>query len=91
ALAQLTGPVARLNWQAMAACESHGDPTAVNEAGYYGLYQFSRSAWRAVGGTGLPHRASVAEQTLRAQLLYRKVGGRWQSQWPTCGRHLFAP
>jgi hypothetical protein len=91
ALAALTGPVARLNWQAMAACESHNNPRAVNAAGYYGLYQFSRAAWTAVGGMGLPHRASAAEQTLRAQLLYRRAGGRWQAQWPACGSRLFTP
>ncbi|WP_344823447.1 transglycosylase family protein [Actinocorallia longicatena] len=89
ALDSLTGPVVRLNWRAVAACESRNNPRAVNLAGYYGLYQFSRAAWRAVGGTGLPHHATAAEQTLRAQLLYRHVGGRWQNQWPHCGARLF--
>jgi len=84
------GEAARLNWAALAKCESGGRPNAVNPAGYYGLYQFSRQTWASVGGTGLPSEASAAEQTYRAQLLYNKVNGRWQGQWPHCGKYLFS-
>ncbi|WP_053616436.1 resuscitation-promoting factor [Nocardiopsis sp. NRRL B-16309] len=84
------GDAAGLNWSALAACESGGDPTAVNSAGgYYGLYQFSTASWRSVGGTGLPSEAGAGEQTQRAQQLYDAVGGNWQSQWPHCGARLF--
>ncbi|GAA2605130.1 transglycosylase family protein [Actinomadura fulvescens] len=84
------GSAARLNWPGLAKCESGGNPKAVNRAGgYYGLYQFSLATWGSVGGTGLPTNASPAEQTYRAQLLYNKVNGRWQGQWPHCGRFLF--
>jgi hypothetical protein len=82
------GAAARLNWAALARCESGGNPRAVNPAGYYGLYQFNRQSWASVGGSGLPSQASAAEQTYRAQLLYNRVGGRWQGQWPNCGRYL---
>jgi uncharacterized protein YabE (DUF348 family) len=74
-----------LNWAALAQCESGGNPKAVNPAGYYGLYQFSLSTWRSVGGSGNPTDASPAEQTSRAQTLYAKGGA---GQWG-CGRHLF--
>jgi hypothetical protein len=81
---------AGLNWQALARCESGGDPGAVNSAGgYHGLYQFSTTTWASVGGSGLPSDASPAEQTRRAQHLYDSVGGDWRSQWPHCGVHLF--
>jgi len=73
-----------LNWAALAKCESGGNPRAVNAAGYYGLYQFSLSTWRSVGGSGNPVDASPDEQTYRAQLLYQRSGA---SQWG-CGRHL---
>ncbi|MFS2295511.1 MAG: transglycosylase family protein [Actinomadura sp.] len=85
-----TGAAARLNWAALAKCESGGNPKAVNPAGYYGLYQFSLATWQSVGGTGKPSDASPGEQTYRAQLLYNKVNGRWQGQWPNCGRFLFS-
>ena len=75
-----------LNWAALAECESSGNPRAVNPAGYYGLYQFSLSTWRAQGGSGNPIDASAAEQTKRAQILYGKTGA---SSWPSCGPRLF--
>jgi peptidoglycan hydrolase-like protein with peptidoglycan-binding domain len=75
-----------LNWAALARCESGGNPRAVNPAGYYGLYQFSPGTWRSVGGSGLPSRASSAEQTHRASILYGRTGAR---SWPSCGHHLF--
>jgi len=77
-----------LNWPALARCESGGNPRAVSSGGtYHGLYQFSVSTWRSVGGSGLPSRATPQEQTYRAQLLYRRSGA---GQWPTCGSRLFS-
>jgi uncharacterized protein YabE (DUF348 family) len=75
-----------LNWTALAKCESGNNPKAVNPAGYYGLYQFSLSTWRAQGGSGSPIDASSAEQTRRAQILYGKTGA---GSWPSCGPKLF--
>lgn len=74
-----------LNWGALANCESGGNPRAVNAAGYYGLYQFNVGTWRSVGGSGMPHLASPAEQTFRAKILYKSRG---RSPWPYCGRFL---
>lgn len=76
-----------LNWGALAACESGGNPRAVNPAGYYGLYQFSLSTWATVGGTGNPIDATPDEQTYRAQVLYERSGA---GQWPVCGPLLFS-
>ena len=68
--------------EAIAACESGGDPTAVNAAGYYGKYQFDMGTWASVGGSGNPAEASEAEQDYRAALLYSRAGS---SPWPVCG------
>ncbi|GAB2947171.1 ubiquitin-like domain-containing protein [Nonomuraea fastidiosa] len=82
--------VARLDWEALADCESGGDPQAYNPDGpYYGMYQFSLPVWESVGGMGLPSEWPEEEQTYRAQVLYRQVGGRWQGVWPACGDRLF--
>lgn len=74
-----------LNWGALANCESGGNPRAVNPAGYFGLYQFNVGTWNSVGGSGMPHHASAAEQTYRAKLLFKSRG---RSPWPHCGRYL---
>ncbi len=70
--------------EAIAACESGGDPTAVSSTGAYrGKYQFSVATWQAVGGTGDPAAAPEAEQDLRATTLYEQSGA---GQWPACGQ-----
>ena len=68
--------------ESIAACESGGNPTAVNAAGYYGKYQFDEATWASVGGSGNPAEASEAEQDYRAALLYSRAGS---SPWPVCG------
>jgi uncharacterized protein YabE (DUF348 family) len=76
-----------LNWAALAACESGGNPAAVGGGGrYFGLYQFTLGTWAAVGGSGNPVNASSAEQTYRAKLLYLRSGA---GNWPYCGQFLF--
>jgi hypothetical protein len=68
---------------AIAACESGGNTGAVGGGGQYrGKYQFDRSTWASVGGTGDPASAPEAEQDRRAAMLYARVGA---SAWPTCG------
>lgn len=70
--------------EAIARCESHGDPRAISPGGAYrGKYQFSYSTWASVGGKGDPARASEAEQDRRAAKLYRTGG---PGHWPVCGR-----
>ena len=69
--------------QAIAACESGGNPGAVDSSGTYrGKYQFSREPWQGVGGSGDPAAASEAEQDKRAAMLYARSG---PGQWPVCG------
>jgi uncharacterized protein YabE (DUF348 family) len=82
------GSADSLNWAALAACESGGNPTIVSRNGlYHGLYQFSVGTWKGVGGSGLPSQASPDEQTARAKMLYNRSGA---GQWPVCGKRLFS-
>ena len=70
--------------QAIAACESGGDPAAIGGGGLYrGKYQFSMETWAAVGGSGDPAAAPEAEQDKRAALLYEQSG---PGQWPVCSQ-----
>jgi hypothetical protein len=82
--AQLPGGVSMETMEAIAACESGGNPEAVSpEGAYMGLYQFDQGTWESVGGTGSPTEASAEEQTYRAALLYSESGS---SPWPVCGQ-----
>jgi hypothetical protein len=80
----LPGGVSMATLEAIAFCESGGDPEAVSPGGtYMGLYQFDQGTWESVGGTGSPIEASAAEQSYRAALLYSRSGS---SPWPICGQ-----
>jgi hypothetical protein len=81
--ASLPAGVSQASLDAIAACESGGDPTAVSADGTYrGKYQFSSGTWAAVGGSGDPAAAPEREQDYRAALLYAQSGS---SSWPSCG------
>ncbi len=74
-------PRKRLN--AIAECESHGNPRSTGGGGpYRGKYQFHRGTWASVGGTGDPARASELEQDRRAAMLIKQSGS---NPWPACG------
>lgn len=81
--ATLPGGVSIETLEAIASCESGGNPTAVSSDGSYrGKYQFSYETWASVGGSGDPVTAPEAEQDYRAALLYASAGS---SPWPICG------
>jgi hypothetical protein len=83
AFAELPGGVSISTLEAIASCESGGDPTIVSSDGTYrGKYQFSVATWESVGGSGDPAAAPEAEQDYRAALLYAQSGS---SPWPVCG------
>jgi hypothetical protein len=70
--------------EAIAACESGGNPGAVDPSGTYrGKYQFDMQTWASVGGSGDPAAASEAEQDARAAALYAQSGS---TPWPVCGQ-----
>jgi hypothetical protein len=69
--------------EAIAACESGGNPSAIGGGGAYrGKYQFDYGTWASVGGTGDPAAAPESEQDARAAMLLARSG---TSPWPVCG------
>lgn len=78
-----SGSAASPQLQAIAACESGGNPQAIGGGGTYrGKYQFTYETWSAVGGSGDPAAAPEAEQDRRAAMLLARSG---TGQWPVCG------
>jgi hypothetical protein len=76
--------VPRSTLDAIANCESHGNPRAIGGGGRYrGMFQMTFQIWGAVGGKGDPAAASAGEQYYRAALVYDRYGS---GQWPVCGR-----
>jgi hypothetical protein len=70
--------------EAIANCESHGNPRSIGGGGLYrGKYQMTTSIWASVGGNGDPAAASEREQDRRAAMLYNRSG---PGQWPVCGQ-----
>jgi Transglycosylase-like domain len=83
AFATLPGGVSQSTLDAIAYCESGGNPAAISSDGTYrGKYQFSFETWASVGGSGDPASAPEQEQDYRAALLYAQSGS---SPWPICG------
>jgi hypothetical protein len=79
----VAGSTAAPHLEAIAACESGGDPTAIGGGGAYrGKYQFDYATWASVGGSGDPAAAPEAEQDMRAAMLYERAGA---APWPVCG------
>jgi Transglycosylase-like domain/Putative peptidoglycan binding domain len=68
--------------EAIAVCESGGNPRAVAPGGQHrGKYQFTRATWKRLGGSGDPARAPEWLQDRLAMKLYRQSG---DAPWPNC-------
>jgi hypothetical protein len=68
--------------QAIAQCESGGNPRAVSPDGTYrGKYQFDQNTWEQMGGDGDPIDAPEAVQDKIALKLYKARG---TAPWPNC-------
>ncbi|MEU6867699.1 transglycosylase family protein [Streptomyces sp. NPDC046876] len=71
----------KVNWDAIAECESGGNWHANTGNGHYGGLQFTQSSWNAAGGARYAPRADLAsrsEQIATAQKLAAMQGmGAW--------------
>jgi Transglycosylase-like domain len=80
---QAAAPAASPALEAIAACESGGNPSAIGGGGAFrGKYQFDYGTWASVGGSGDPAAAPEGEQDKRAAMLMQRSGS---SPWPVCG------
>ena len=73
------------NLDAIARCESGGNPDAYNPAGYYGAFQFALATWHGLGMSGDPRDYTYAQQKYVALALYNRSG---YAPWPHCASSL---
>jgi hypothetical protein len=78
----------RVNWDAIAQCESSGDWAINTGNGFYGGLQFLPSTWKEHGGVGMPNRASREQQIFIAERVLRTQG---IGAWPVCGAYALSP
>ena len=87
-----TAPVASADtgtvWDKLAQCESTGNWSINTGNGFSGGLQFTKSTWRAFGGTGQAHQASREEQIVVAE---RLRAARGYAPWPACRVKLGLP
>nr|WP_079154005.1 transglycosylase family protein [Streptomyces subrutilus] len=89
----LTAPLAdaaapwkpRVDWDAIAQCESGGDWRANTGNGHYGGLQFSRSSWKAAGGRKYAARADLATKSEQIATAKRLAALQGMGAW-TCAR-----
>jgi uncharacterized protein YabE (DUF348 family) len=72
-------------WDKLAQCESGGNWSINTGNGFYGGLQFTKSTWRAYGGSGSPQNASRNEQIAVAK---RVQAGQGWGAWPACTSKL---
>lgn len=78
----------RVNWNAVAECESDGNWSANTGNGAFGGLQIKKSTWRANGGVGNPANASRAEQI---QVAKRILANQGPDAWPNCMSAAHSP
>ncbi|CAJ1496172.1 transglycosylase family protein [[Mycobacterium] kokjensenii] len=71
----------RIDWDAIASCESGGDWSADTGNGAYGGLGISAEDWRANGGDGLPSQATQQQQIAVAN---RILANRGPGAWSAC-------
>nr|WP_296068971.1 transglycosylase family protein [uncultured Actinoplanes sp.] len=86
----LLGPAspasAAVNWDAIAQCESSGNWHINTGNGYYGGLQFSRSTWKAYGGTKYAATADKASKGEQIRIAEKVLKGQGIGAWPVCGK-----
>jgi hypothetical protein len=81
ALSTATAHADRMNWDAVAQCESGGNWAANTGNGHFGGLQFKQATWSSNGGFGSPVSASREEQIRVAENVLASQGPK---AWPKC-------
>ncbi|MFD3698393.1 transglycosylase family protein [Streptomyces sp. NPDC058646] len=75
----------RVDWDAIARCESGGNWRANTGNGHYGGLQFTQSSWKAAGGLRYARRADLATKSQQIATARRLAAIQGMGAW-TCAR-----
>lgn len=75
----------RVNWDAIAECESGGNWSANTGNGYYGGLQFAPATWSGHGGSEFAARADQASREEQITVAERVLDTQGIGAWPVCG------
>ncbi|MGI5479119.1 transglycosylase family protein [Streptomyces lavendofoliae] len=78
-------PGGRVDWDAIARCESNGDWNANTGNGHYGGLQFKQSSWVAAGGLRYAPRADLATKAQQIATARRLAAMQGMGAW-ACAR-----
>ncbi|WP_319641448.1 transglycosylase family protein [Brachybacterium squillarum] len=73
-------------WDKVAQCESGGNWSINTGNGYYGGVQFSKSTWKAFGGTAYASTADLATKAEQIAIAKRTLKTQGPGAWPVCGK-----
>ncbi|UVY84855.1 transglycosylase family protein [Brachybacterium sp. NBEC-018] len=73
-------------WDKVAQCESGGNWSINTGNGYYGGVQFSKSTWKAFGGTEYASTANLATKAEQIAVAKRTLQAQGPGAWPVCGK-----
>lgn len=85
--APVAEPAQRVNWDAVAQCESGGDWATNTGNGYHGGLQFHPQTWAGHGGGEFAPTADQATREEQIIVAERVLDTQGIGAWPTCGAH----
>ena len=80
------GQAPRVNWAAIARCESGGNWSISTGNGFYGGLQFTKGTWKAYGGTKYASTANKASRSEQIAIAEKVLRGQGIGAWPVCGK-----
>ena len=75
----------KVNWPAIAACESGGNWGADTGNGFYGGLQFTEQTWLANGGGRYASSANLATPAQQIAVAQNVLASQGIGAWPVCG------
>lgn len=73
-------------WDKVAQCESGGNWSINTGNGYHGGLQFSRSTWKAYGGTAYAPTADKASRDQQIAIARKTLASQGPGAWPVCSK-----